>query len=267
MGNYTAAIEQTLTQWRDARRRVLRRHAGQSSVHAWRIAARRLFAIEQLLAPATATRRNATVRKTLRGAFDASGKLRDTQLAICHLESLAPEFPAAARLVRHLQRRLPKQRRLVTDRIRDIKPRELRRVAAAWNGAGAPHFDQATRLRALHRLSEAEHVLQGSMRRNGTAASIHRQRIQLKSLRYMTELHCAAGGAAPRSTRLLRLTGRQDQLGRITDLQMLLKSMERYGSRHRRWLQEAAPLRRHVQRQRRQLLNQLNAGAGSAPPK
>jgi CHAD domain-containing protein len=259
MRNFTATIEQQLEQWRDARRRVLRRHAGRASVHAWRVASRRLFALEQLLAPHPASRQGASLRSCLHDAFHAAGEVRDAQLAIQQLESLAAAFPAAARLASHLRRQLRHRRRAACERIRAARPRMLRDVAATWRAASAQRFERVAAVRAAHRLAQAQRVGQRRPRRDSSAVSIHRQRIRLKQLRYMTALYRAAAGDAAGLQPLPRLAGWQVRLGKITDIQMLLGSMQRYGSAHRRWRVEAAPLRAHLQRRRRQLLDQLAA--------
>jgi CHAD domain-containing protein len=144
-------------------------------------------------------------------------------------------------------------RRKTTDRIRRVKPRELRCIVRAWHAVSAPDFEYVARLRAAERLLSAARVAPVAPARGATAASIHRQRIRLKELRYMTELQRTAGGHVPRSARL-RFATRQVQLGKITDLQMLLRLIERYGARHPRWEQEATALRAHLQQCRRQLL-------------
>jgi CHAD domain-containing protein len=230
-------------------------------VHAWRIASRRLFALEQLLAPHPSSRHGATMRKCLHGGFHAAGELRDAQLAIQQLESLVAAFPVASRLARHLQRRLQDRRRAANDRIRDIKPRVLRDIAAAWRVSSVQRFERIAALRAARRLADAQRMLQRWSRQDRSAASIHRQRIRLKQVRYMTALFSAAGSDAARlpPLPLPRLAGWQVRLGKITDLQVLLGSLQRYGSRHRKWRVEAAPLRRHLQRRRRQQLDQLAA--------
>jgi hypothetical protein len=266
MQDFTAIIEQELAQWRDARRRVLRRHAGRASVHAWRIASRRLFALEQLLAPHPSSRHDPTMRKCLHRAFHAAGRLRDAQLAIPQLESLSVAFPAAARLATHLERQLQHLRRAAHERIRAIKPRVLRDIAAAWRVASTQRFEHIAARRAARRLADAQRVPGWWPRHDSSAASIHHQRIRLKQVRYMTALQSAAASGAARWPPLPRLAGWQMRLGKITDIQVLLGLMQRYGSRHRKWRVEVAPLRRHLQRGRRQLLDQLAAEFSQGNP-
>lgn len=256
-GYFAAVIDDSLLQWAEARRRVLRRDAGMSSLHAWRVSSRRLLALEQLLCPQATPPGGASLHHALHHAFRAAGHLRDRQIAIQELERLAPQFPAAVRLARHLRTRLPKHRRRVVRRIRDIRPRTLRGITAGWHGPStADSFDGVASARAARRLVRAHRVLDAATRRGDhTAASVHGQRIQLKLLRYMTELcgnRTRAGGHAGTAQ---QLAGRQQLLGQITDLQVLLKKIDRYGSRHRRWKLQAASLRVHLQDRRRQLLD------------
>jgi hypothetical protein len=86
--------------------------------------------------------------------------------------------------------------------------------------------------------------------------ALHRRRVQLKLLRYMQEFSREAGllhGArsAP------RLAGQQRRLGRITDLQVLLRMIGDFGAKHPAWRRDAASLCRHLQRRRAALLQSL----------
>jgi hypothetical protein len=78
-------------------------------------------------------------------------------------------------------------------------------------------------------------------------------------------LQRAAGGHAP-NTPGMRFATRQVQLGQITDLQMLLQSIERYGARHPKWDKDATALRAHLQHRRQQLLARLNAHVSATAP-
>jgi CHAD domain-containing protein len=227
-----------------------------SSVHAWRVSSRRLLALEQLLCPQATPRRGASLRRALHHAFRASGNLRDRQIAARELQRLTPRFPAAARLARHLRTRLPKHRRRVVRRIRDLKPRTLHGITAGWHGPSTrDSFEAVASARAARRLARARALAASTRRGNDTAASIHGQRIQLKLLRYMTELSGTPAGTSRDASTAKRLASRQGLLGQITDLQVLLKQIDRYGRRHRRWKLQAASLRRHLQDRRRQLLD------------
>lgn len=59
-----------------------------------------------------------------------------------------------------------------------------------------------------------------------------------------------------------RLAGPQHQLGRITDIQVLLWMIGDFGARHPAWRRDAAPLRQHLLRRRQALLQALRRRGG-----
>jgi hypothetical protein len=240
--------------WRRARRSLIRRKAGKSAVHAWRTATRRLFALEELLAPAVTGPHANALHALLRHAFHAAGQLRDTQLAIGRLQQLAPRFPAALRLARHLHRGLARQRKLVTRRVRDVKPRAVRALLISRGMLHVPDIEKLT-ARATRRLRRAALLLRHADHHCRNARSLHRYRVRLKSLRYMEDFGRAAGLRATRERgSTLQINRLQHRLGKVTDIQMLLETIDRFAARHPRWKREAAPLRQHLCHQRLQLL-------------
>lgn len=251
-----AAAAQVFADWRHARRRLIRRHAGKSAVHAWRIASRRLFAVEELLAPAAAPRRSAAHR-LLEDAFHAAGQLRDVQLAIDRLQRLARRFPAAERLAGHLRRALPRRRDRVRRLVRKIRPRDVRAILLRLQVLRDPDVARLG-IRAARRLERAHSRLRRAAGCSRTAHSLHGYRVQLKSLRYMREFG-RAGGLHPPSRRggTPRIARLQHQLGRATDLRVLLQKIDRFGHRHPVWRREAASLRGHLLRQHQRLLESL----------
>jgi CHAD domain-containing protein len=255
---FAAVIEGTLKEWRSARRRVLRRHAGKSAVHAWRICSRQLLALEQLLGPDAQKGRRASLSAELHRAFRASGKLRDSQLAIPRFEALALNYPPAAKLARHLRRQLPQQRQKVLRRVRSITPRKLRRLMKAWGNPRTMQFEHLARHRAVRRLAHAARLPTTPDLVRQTAPSLHRRRIHLKSLRYMTDL-CRASGCDISQCRVPigKMARLQSGLGEVMDIQVLLQHIEAYGRRHERWRSEAAPLRLHLRNHRRRLIGRL----------
>lgn len=256
--HFADVTEDMLMQWRTAHRRVLRRNAGQSAVHAWRICSRRLFALEELLAPDPRRRRGASLHGELHQAFHASGKLRDSQLSIRRLEQLALTYSAATRLARHLRQQLPRQRRRVVNRMRAVKPRALCRVITAWREPRAADFEQLARDRAVRRLTRAARLPYAVDGPHRTSRSLHLRRIRLKSLRYMGEICRAAGCKGGQSGWTFRkLTHLQSVLGEIVDIQVLLKNIEKYGRRHHRWRSGVSPLRAHLRNQRLRLIDRL----------
>jgi CHAD domain-containing protein len=202
------------------------------------------------------------LRGLLHDAFHAAGQLRDRQLAIDHLQELAGNFPAAARLARRLHHGLARRRDRVTRRVRAVRPRQLRAILARWN---TPRESAGLASRAARRLSRAQRRLQRAQAHCRAVSSVHRYRIQLKLLRYMRDFSRDAGwpvGGEPSGTG--KLTSLQHRLGRITDLQVLLRMIDRFGAKHPAWRRDAASLRRHVQHQQRVLLRSLGDAASAS---
>ena len=252
--DFAAVANDTLERWRDARRAVLQRKAGASSIHAWRISTRRLFALEQLLAPSTRRRR---LLDALHPAFRSTGKLRDTQIAIRLLSRETERFPAAEALVKHLRRDVPRLRRRTTRHLRALRTRYLREIVDGWCKPQRGTFELLAQRRASSRLMALRAQSPNAPLR--TAASVHRQRLRLKSLRYMIELCRGANCPLPHEDRVpQRLARLQSLLGDITDLQVIVAMIDRRGRRHPHWKLKAAELRGDLLRRRQQLLDRLS---------
>lgn len=246
-------MDDALKHWRKARRGVLRSHAGSSEVHRWRICTRRLCALEELLTPDR--KRSLRLHKALHKAFHASGKLRDTQLAIRQLKSLGARFSSATALARHLRSDISRQRHRATRRLHAVNTHRLRKIATMWLPQAGRDFERAARARAVRRMARADTRLH--LTRARTPASIHRWRLRLKSLRYGQELCLAAGLRLAHSRTPRRLARQQAMFGEVTDLQTLLDIIERHGRRHPHWRadSDSKALRKYLSRLRGQRLH------------
>lgn len=250
---FAVAANDAIERWRDARRTVLRRRASASSIHGWRISTRRLFALEQLLAPAA---RRHQLLGALHSVFRSAGKLRDAQVAIRLLAAETQHFASAGTLLSHLRRDLPRLRRRTMRRLRAVRTRHLRKIIDGWRQPHPGTFEALARNRAAARLAAHRSHPPGSP--SHTTAALHRQRLHLKSLRYMIELCRTANCPLPyKKWAPRRLAQLQSVLGDITDLQVLLRMIDHRGRRHPRWQAKAAELRRDLLRRRERLLDQL----------
>jgi CHAD domain-containing protein len=242
-----------LDHWKSARRHVIHRHAGQSAIHEWRICSRRLLALEALLGPAASRPDRSDLHTLLDAAFHATGKLRDAQLAAARLKRLATRFPAADRLHRHLQHGIPELRDRAERHVRDIRPRAVRKILQSREPLRDPDISR-TESRAGLRLRRAHRQLQRAASRCRTARSLHRYRVQLKSLRYMLEFARAARLRIPAAAGAPRHLGRaQRKLGGISDLRVLIRLLDRYAAKHPAWRLESAGLRQYLHRQLQRL--------------
>ncbi len=256
--DFTPVCAAVLKDWKAARRRALRSGATRGAVHALRIRVRRLLALEKLLAPRGGRPRATTLAHELHDLFHASGRLRDAQLLARAMRSLGRGIPQAARLARHEQHREPRLARQLRRRLRDRPMSRLAPIVASW--LQPRHGDPRVVLaeRAARRLREAQQRLATGVRAGGTAPhSLHRRRILLKELRYMAELAGEAGCALPRSLSVQQLTVLQQKLGAVTDIDMQLHKVARFGARHPGWRPSALQLRRELRRQRAAALESL----------
>jgi len=254
-----AQVALLFDRWRHARRSLIRHNARPSAVHRWRICSRRLFALEELLAPATQRAERDGVRALLDAAFHAAGQLRDAQVAIGQLQPLSRRFSVAGRLAHHLRRRLPRQRERVTLLIRAIKPRAVRRTLLRWGLLRDPDEERLA-ARAARRLQRAHLGLRRAQSRRRSARSLHQYRVRLKSLRYMEEISRAAGwGPASQRITPRQIDRMQRKLGRIVDLEVLSRLLDRYTVKH--------PARRRESALLHNRLRQLPMGIGGASMK
>jgi len=233
---YARVGRQTLKQWRAARRRVLAAGATRGAVHELRMRTRRLVALEALLAPTGSARRPGSVERELHEAFHASGRLRDAQLAARASRQLSPSLPAAARLARHEDRRLPRLGASLQRELRAVRGRKLEAIVGSWLQPARGDAQQVLAQRALRRLGAESRWLQGAGRGAASTGAhrLHRRRIHVKRLRYMAELVRAAGQQLPRGMHLPGLALLQQGLGTITDLDMELRLLARFGAAHPR---------------------------------
>jgi CHAD domain-containing protein len=249
--DFAAAMQQALHEWRQARRRILHRGATPSAVHAWRISTRRLFALEELLAP-DPRRDSDSLHEALAKAFHTSGKLRDTQLAIHQLKLEHQRFPLVSKLTHRLHEKMPRQRRRLVRQLRAIKPQVLGKIILRWHRSHQD-FEKVAQARVPRRLERARALLDASRPR--TVALLHRQRLHMKSLRYMIELCRRAGYSVPRTPwTARRLSSLQQTIGRITDLQVLLALLQKHGERDKPLHGQFTELRRQLLRRRQHLL-------------
>jgi CHAD domain-containing protein len=242
---FARTCRQAFTQWHHARRRVLDRGATPGAVHDLRLCMRRLMALEALLAP----RGRHELTEALDAVFHASGKLRDAQLDARALRKLASTLPAATTLARHEATRLPRLQRRLQRELRHVQGSRLRREAAQWLDAReARNVDHAPG--ALRRLASAQRSISNSRPWPTARRALHHRRLRLKQCRYMAELLRDAHGTLPRGMSLARLASLQRRLGVVTDLDVQLHAVARFGAHHPGWKDDARALRASLRHQR-----------------
>jgi CHAD domain-containing protein len=206
---------------------------------------RELMSLEALLAP----RGRHELASKVEDAFHASGKLRDAQLDARAMQRLSSRVPAAAALARHEQQRLPRLQRRLQRKLECLHARRMELVVAPWLARPAT-TREAVSSPALRRLQSAHRRYTRAGAWPSAPHALHRRRQQLKQLRYMAALARDAGCALPRDLSLARLASLQRRLGAVTDLDMELKAIRRFGKHHGHWSMPARELRDAVERSR-----------------
>jgi len=188
-------------------------------------------------------------REALAGQFKVMGALRDTQVQVEEVEAMA--LPKARR--KALRRALRKRERRLGAEVLDASSssmaQEIRRVCGALASAPSDAASNS-RLRSCINRVLRDALLRAKRLRPRSPSGLgrlHRARIALKRLRYLTEL---VRPAAPDAARALskRLADCQTLMGDIHDAEVLMARLEKWEAKGRiagRELREArAPLAR-----------------------
>jgi CHAD domain-containing protein len=258
-------------EWRAAALATRRRPHSRRRIHRFRIATRRLLALEELLTNATL---GYPVRKQLEPAFRAAGHVRNVQIGSARLDSLADRSGAARAVARTAEKRLPtlvrrfKHRLELLDRHklrRDV--RRLRRRACPADAPPAAVRAQARALAsALSRYQGARRQLERAARSMGpdsADSAIHALRLKLKRVRYMRELLAPPGTTGTRTVQ--SLANWQRSLGVIADQRTMLRLIDRRDAWPGARADALAALRERLLRAERRRITALVARHGRRP--
>ena len=262
---FARICDDVLQEWKAARRRLLKSAANRGAVHELRIQTRRLLALEMLLAPQGRLRGSGSLDELLHDAFRAMGRLRDAQLGAVDMAMLTPGIPEADRLARDLRDRQPQLARRLHRELRSLHASQLANIVAAWLEPARGDVEHVLPQRATRRLGAAANrlAIEGRNNTSTAARSLHRRRIRLKALRYMTEFAMAARCPVPRSLSLPRLAATLRALGAVTDLDAEARSIARFAAKHPAWRSTAKQLLRELHRRRTAALARIGNGTYS----
>ncbi len=231
----------------------------EETVHELRIAARRLQATLELLAPFLPAPKLGKAHALLKSHLDIFDDLRDTQVQLQTVAKLRRAFPAARAFHSFLRKR---EERYTRRARREIKRVKSGRVAELIGDCR----DQIGRRHRRYSSREANTMLLGSMDaafantvrlklqiRARDTSTIHRTRIAFKRFRYMLETMAKEW---PRvNKRLLASMHRyQTRMGDIQDTEVLLQALDRFCSRNRVEPDSGRRLRAELARRRQRLL-------------
>lgn len=204
------------------------------SVHQLRVESRRLLAFLSLLRILINDASLSILERTLKRLFKNTSRLRDTQVHQLFLRSRCIKHLDLAdfeqylcrrekRLVRRLKKKIKEQDRVDWDQLLAVSRKCLRSFLADpdievqhWNVV-QQGVDRAF-LRVIRRLRQI---------RANEPLTIHRLRIEFKKFRYLVEcLHPLLPGITRHH--LNRMHARQTEMGKIQDLEVLLRSASKF---------------------------------------
>ncbi|MCS6946873.1 MAG: CHAD domain-containing protein [Steroidobacteraceae bacterium] len=250
------ALRENWRAWRKALRRLEKRASKSTrAVHAFRVATRRLWAIDAALRAASA--KSLSEHRRLRRAMRAAGRLRDMQLCIAQLEALSRRSAAAGAIADDLRSSLRDRQRRTDEAVGRVRPRKIKKRFFALLPAAPSERDAARLLaHATARLEQYRRMLERDSTDclpRPTVEQLHALRLQIKQARYLSECLSGLGSAAqPRSqSAASTLRNLQDALGRVTDQRMVLRTIRKWIGRSERRRKQAASLLAIVERRQR----------------
>jgi CHAD domain-containing protein len=258
-------------EWREAALAARRRPDSRRSVHRFRIATRRLLAIEELLTNATLGH---PVRKQLEPAFHAAGHVRNVQVGSARLDSLADRSGAARAISRTAEQRLPALVRRFSRRLESLDRKELRhavrrlrhRACPADNSPVAERAQARAVASALSRYEAARQQLESAahgIAPDSADSAVHALRLKLKRVRYMRELLAPPGAYGTRTVQ--SLANWQRSLGAIADQRTMLRLIDRPDAWPGAHADAFAALRNRLLRAERRRIAALVAPHGRRP--
>ncbi len=256
---FLRARVRTLQRALDDRLDQLDRSFNPTAIHGVRIAARRLRILLRAFKKDFQAPQARAYLKALRGLSHDLERARETQVAYRMLVALA-----SAHRGRLKKQSAPLIDLAAADNARAVEGLRALARAQAWQsrradmrrsardpaliGANAALGPLCVRVLRRHR----RRLQRGLRRAGGAAQDLHKLRLKVKVLRYLTEELAPAGADAPHAE-LAQLHGLQDCLGEIHDAWCLKRSLKRQ-DRGRR---AARALRAEIDRRREELLEEF----------
>lgn len=209
-----------------SRLRACRGSVDGEEVHDFRVEARRLLALIELLGGLVPARAARGLHRRVKQHLDLFDELRDAQVQWPEAVRLGRSHPAAREFGAYLGRRLERSRRAASRAMRGVRTRRagkwLDRCAAAARrrrrqGAGGGGREQVAK---AFRRSCAAFARRRSEVRAAVPETVHRARVALKRVRYMAEA-LSALGAPPETSCLEALRRWQAAMGAVQDAELL----------------------------------------------
>lgn len=197
------------------------------AVHDFRVAARRLLALLDLLRTLIRGAKIKKMRRTLKNQLDNLDELRDAQVMLADISENIQQVPSLKPFEEYLLRREKRLMRAARREIKSLKIGELtKRIRKLAEAVGESQPD------GLDPLPAVDKAYAGVIQRYGKVdpaqpATIHRLRIAFKKFRYMVEsIHPALEGFP--QDHLKRMHDYQTSMGEIQDMEAALRELAEF---------------------------------------
>ncbi len=191
----------------------------EEALHDFRKSVRRARALVSLLRPALGRTAAAGLSGELRAAFRATGALRDADILIATLRSVASDDPSRPIVERALAQEQSRDGARAAEALA-AGSRVLRPLPDVLRVTLPQAFSMDDLARGLARSSRRVRATLAEAVEAGTSAAFHEWRKRVKELRYQIELLASSGSAALKR-REKALASLAEELGKVTDLIVL----------------------------------------------
>ncbi len=215
------AFERILSHARASVRRAL--VDPEESVHDFRKSVRRARALVSLVQPSLGKRAASGIAGELKRAFGQTGPLRDADILLETLRSVPAEDPGRTAIEETLDRERQRDGEKAAEALR-TGARTLKPLPGAFRVTLPQDFAMDDLARGL---SRGYRRAQEALQRAGTTRlliDLHEWRKRVKELRYEIELLASSGSSESRQ-REKRFSTLAEDLGRVTDLVVLLAAL------------------------------------------
>jgi CHAD domain-containing protein len=250
MDAQTLLLEALDSRWEQYREKLhaCRREHTAGTVHALRVAARRLLALTGLIRSLMPHARLKKLRSALKEQLHGFNRLRDTQVMLAETAGERKLRPALKPFRQKLRKRERRLRRQARAHVAALKPGWLsKRLKNARADVSAKGADKELESLLLQATDDAFQNVLRRYRRIDPArpATVHRTRVAFKRFRYTLEIIQPLLKAYPEAG-LARVHAHQAAMGALQDADVLLHTLEDF--EQRKGAGTPAPILRHYAR-------------------
>lgn len=208
------------------------------AIHELRVSARRLFAVFDLLRVIHSSAELQTLQRELKNQLNDLDKISDVQMMAAEIEAVLGQYPAVQPFFQHLRNREKNLRRKALKHLHSLDDRKLEKQVHLVDKIRSGEWSVVEELQTLvlkaldrafcltlerYRLIDPDHT-----------ETIHRVRIAFRKFRYVLEIVYPTLPGYP-DVLLQEMRLYQRKMGRIQDLEILLRSLGKYAQKHKKF--------------------------------